>query len=354
MVVACNSILGNDPVSVWTADGGRVGAAGSSGANGGDGGLVAVGGSSALGGGGANASGGGGTSAAAGDEAGGSSGTDFGVAGEAGASTCGSGQLFCNGGCVAANSPANCGSCGNVCTGNCGVSISADMQTLPANWQFNGTAKWASGSGGAAGAGGTNAGSAVLVAAHSVAASGTVVYTNPVIAEDYTATFQFRMGLGGGSERSNGMGFMMETNGPTAVGMRSGGLGISGLSGYGVEFDIYNNNHCGDTSDDHVGVDLLTLCNPSLDTTPTSLYASSVVNFLDLADAQWHSATIILHAGAVSVSVDGTAFAHQALTGWTPGTAYYYGFGAATGPNIGGYQAEIKGVSITFLQPTCL
>ena len=340
LVAACNAIVGNAPVSL-VAKGGSSG-----GGNGG----VDVGGSAAglVAGGNASIAGGG---------AGGSSGTESSLAGEssAGSSGCEEGQIRCGGACIPWNDPNNCGSCGNSCAdGNCGVSIAANMQTQPSGWLFNGTAKWSgTGSGGAAGAAG-DMGSAVLVAAHSIAAAGTVVYAHPVIAEDFTATFQFRIGLGGGSERSNGMGFMIETNGPTAVGQRSGGLGISGLTGYGVEFDIYNNNHCGDTNNDHVGIDLLTMCNPSLDTTPTSLYASQVTNFFDLADAQWHAATITLHAGAFSVSVDNNALANQGLVGWVPGTAYYYGFGAATGPNIGGYQAEVKDLNIAFPQPTCL
>jgi Bacterial lectin len=307
VVAACNAILGNDPVSLWEAE---AGSGGSDGAR--DAGLL--------------------TDGTAGDSS--ASATDSGLVAEgatgdssASDSGCEGGQILCDGGCIPWNGSANCGSCGNSCVDEiCGVSIAASMQTQPSGWLFNGTATLSDGGVGA------DSGSAVLVPAGTISADGTVVYAHPIVADE----------------------FMMETNGPTAVGANGGGLGISGLTGYGVEFDIYDNMHCGDTNSNHVGIDLLPMCNASLDTTPTSLYASDVTSFLDLADAQWHSATITLQAGAFFVAIDGNALANQALTGWTPGVAYYYGFGAATGPNVGGYQAEVKDVNIVFPQPTCL
>lgn len=346
LIGACNALLGTDSVASWNGDAEADGQRGSAGPDGGppD--------SSHLEEGAADAS----------------VALDTGVTGDAGAMDsgqaveagmgCDGGEMLCDGGCVPRNDPANCGSCGNSCGGGvCGASIAASMQTKPSAWLFNGAAAWSDG-GAATDAGlGVDAGvagSAVLVPVGAVGVAGTVVYADPIVADAFTTTFQFRMGFGGGSERANGMGFMLEANGPTAVGRMGGGLGISGLTGYGVELDIYDNMDCGDTNDDHVGIDSLPLCDPSLDSTPTSLYASQVTNFLDLGDAQWHSATVTLQAGAFSVAVDGTQFASQALTGWTPGVAYYYGFGAAMGPNIPGYQAEVRDVSIVFPQPTCL
>jgi hypothetical protein len=335
LVVACNTLLRVDPVSLWDGDGeadGQGGGVDASDSGARDSSLVADGG------------------------AGDSSVTDSSNVAEGESSTgCEGGQILCNGGCIPWNDPANCGSCGNSCAdGMCGLSIAASMQTRPSGWLFNGAAALSDAGVGSDAGDASVAGSAILVPKGSVGVEGTVVYSHPIVAEAFTASFQFRMGFGGGSERANGMGFMLETNGPTAVGSGGGGLGISGLTGYGVELDIYNNMNCGDTNNDHIGIDLLPPCEPCVDTTPTSLYASQVTNFVDLGDAQWHSATVTLQAGAVSVAIDGNALANSALTGWTPGVAYFYGFGAAMGPNIPGYQAEVKDVSIVFPQPTCL
>ena len=58
---------------------------------------------------------------------------------------------------------------------------------------------------------------------------------------------------------------------------------MTGLTGYGFELDIHDNGTCGDTSDDHVGVDALTLCSASQGT-PTSLASQDITATLDLGD----------------------------------------------------------------------
>ncbi|MGH7298246.1 MAG: lectin-like domain-containing protein, partial [Polyangiaceae bacterium] len=138
------------------------------------------------------------------------------------------------------------------------------------------------------------------------------------------------------------------------------GLGMTGLGGYGVELDIYDNAVCGDTSGDHVGVDDLSLCDPS-EGTPTSLAETDVSATVDLADAHWHAAEITLAQGAVSVSVDGAVVeSGVALPGLQVGAPYYFGFAAGTGGLVpagggpGGYRQEVKDVVITFPTPRCL
>lgn len=263
---------------------------------------------------------------------------------EASPSACTGVQIMCNGSCVdPTTDPNHCGGCNTACgSGLCGTTVAADMSSPPAGWTFNGTAAWYS-----------SAPSARMTAANAASATGTVIYGHAIATDQFTASFQFRMGEGGGG-RDDGMAFMIESAGPTAIGVGNGSFGMGGLGGYGVELDIYDNSQCGDTSDDHVGVDSLSACGGGL---PTSLFASDLTGAIDLADTEWHTATVSLAASAISVSVDTKAFARNvALTGFASGTPYYYGFSGATGgvsPN-GGYQTEVKAVTITFPTPRCL
>jgi hypothetical protein len=261
--------------------------------------------------------------------------------------TCAGVEILCNGSCVnPTNDPNHCGGCGTSCSsGLCGTSIAADMSSSPAGWRFNGSAVWDS-----AGP------SARMTAASAAGATGTVIYAHPVVTDDFTVSFQFRIGANGGG-RYDGMGFMIESTGPTAVGGTNGSLGMGGLGGYGVELDVYDNGQCSDTSADHVGVDSLSSCAASTGL-PTSLFASGdLTSTINLADAKWHAVTVSLSSGAMSVTIDASSVASNvSLTGFAPGTPYYYGFSGATGglaPN-GGIQTEVKAVTMTFPTPRCL
>jgi hypothetical protein len=221
------------------------------------------------------------------------------------------------------------------------------MSGQPSRWRFNGTAQydgWQR--------------SAVLTAANVLFQAGSVVYENPVVVDGFVAGFQFRMGYGGGT-RSDGMGFMFQTSGPTAVGGNGGALGMLGLSGYGVELDIYDNGGCGEASGDHVGVDSLASCSNNSGL-PESLSSTDVSSVFDLADGNWHTATVSLGGGALSLVVDDVGVLKGvALPGYVPNTPAYLGFGGATGGLVdssgnGGYRTEVKGVSITFPSPRCL
>ncbi len=196
-----------------------------------------------------------------------------------------------------------------------------------------------------------------MTAANAASAIGTVIYTHPVTLDSFTASFQFRIGEGGGG-RYDGMGFMIETTGPNAVGGPNSLLGMGNLGGYGVEFDLYNNGQCGDSSSDHIGIDQLETCGSTM---PTSLFVKDMTGTLDIADTSWHETTVQLAGSAMSVTVDGNAVASSVqLTGFTPGApdagTAYFGFSGATGGNApnGGMQMEVKDVTITFQTPRCL
>jgi hypothetical protein len=270
--------------------------------------------------------------------------------GDADAGACPPGRILCGSTCVDPTSdPSNCNGCGNVChTGLCGAALSATMQTQPTGWTFNGTATY------------SDAGpSASMTVPNVLNQAGSVIYRNTIAVDDFTANFAIRIGYGGGS-RNDGMGFTIQKTGPTALAGPGEGLAMTGLDGYGVEFDIYENAGCGDVSNDHVGVDSLANC-PEASPLPTSLFSADLTGLIDIADAQWHQVVVTLQGGAMSVHVDGTlAVSSVALTGFVPGTSYYFGFAGATGgltggpDGGGGYQTEVKDVAIAFPTPRCL
>jgi hypothetical protein len=270
--------------------------------------------------------------------------------GEAGGpAPCADGGIRCGGGCVDPTDPSNCNGCGNACTsGICGTTITAALMTAPSLWSFNGSAFFNS-----------FAPSAELTREAVNDQAGTFVYSNPVNVDSVSVAFEFRIGLNGGT-RSDGTGFMLEQTGSTAVGQAGGGLGMAGLAGYGVELDIYDNAECGDTSNDHVGADSLTLCD-AMEGTPTSLQEQDVSSMLDLADTHWHSALVTIASSLVTVAIDGTTVInHAALAGLQAGAPYYIGFAGGTGGLVtadggsGGYRQEVRDIVVTFPTPQCL
>ena len=208
----------------------------------------------------------------------------------------------------------------------CAASLAADMASRPEGWSFNGDAFWDA-----------EALSTVLTEAwHNQA--GTLVYRNPIAADAFTATFEFRLG------RGDGLGFMLETTGETAVGPHGGSLGMLGLEGYGIELDTYHNFDCGDRDGNHVGVDDLAEHCSSL---------SQVASDVRLDDGAFHTAQIELDEGAVSVSIDGEPLIQRfVIDGFPVGSTFFYGFAAGTGDAV--ERQEIRNVNITFPAPRCL
>jgi hypothetical protein len=241
----------------------------------------------------------------------------------------------CGNACVDTKTDTNhCGSCGNVCGGGttCGTSFTAFTGTQSANWTNNGSANYDTGD------------SAALLTDTNNGEAGTWVYNHAIYVDDVVVQFDFYVGGGNGAD---GLAMMFETNGANALGTLGGGLGVAGLSGFGVEMDYYNNSECGDASANHMAIDSLTTCG---DGPPTTLAENDSPGFT-IADGNWH--TVIVHVvnGAFTVTADGNSeFSAYSASGWSNGN-YYLGFGGGTG-GLNNNQL-VRNVSVKFAGGHC-
>ena len=101
---------------------------------------------------------------------------------------------------------------------------------------------------------------------------------------------QFKMNFGtnsgaGGSASpgADGIMFVMQTDGPTALGLQGEGLGFAGFSpSLGIEFDTYWNQNMGDITADHIGI----MTNGSVNHNLETSLAGPVTATSDIADIE--------------------------------------------------------------------
>ncbi len=230
----------------------------------------------------------------------------------------------------------NCGACGTACaSGRCGSFIAASFAQQPVDWTFNGSARWD----------GTSLSGVLTDAANSLA--GTIVYSAPVVIDEFDLTFSFQIGGGSGAD---GMAFAVSGAGATSLGGGGGALGVASLPGWGVELDTYDNNNgaCGDSDGNHVAVDDLAACGMGQ---PTSLAVAPAP--FALRDTGAHAAHVVLKNGLVTVSLDGQLVLDSvALPGFQAGQQRWLLFGAGTGGLND--RHEVRNVAIQFPSPRCL
>jgi len=241
-------------------------------------------------------------------------------------------------------------------SGISGTSLSAFTGTQTSGWDLNGNAYYDSS---------TN--TAVLTDATATVESGTGFYQDPIVADSFTLSFDFVFTTINGN--ADGMMFLLANGSATGVGSGYGGMGGLGLTGYGVELDIFNNGPCDGGNGNHAGIDVLSACGtnagvPTPVATSANLFDSTLPNngVGVLSDGTWRTATVQLSSGQLSVSITdstGTPVAvgnlqNVSLPGFTSGTPYYFGFSAGTGSDGMASRAEIRNVSLTFPTAHCL
>jgi hypothetical protein len=246
---------------------------------------------------------------------------------------CGEGTTYCNGDCVNTDVDANnCGACGNVCaSGKCSTSLVADLYTQTSSWSYNGDATT------------DFANQSALLTDAQPGQLGTIFYKFPIEIDEFVLSFQFRIGGGNGAD---GMAFAMQSDGGTAVGIGGGGLGVTGLTGYGVELDTFDNpGSCDDPGFNHLGIDLLDECN--MLGMPTSIFSNPNVPF-NIDDNQWHIVHLSLEPGGMKVWLDNMPYITTpvALPDFTPGTPYYLGFGASGGSQSNKHEVRALAMSV--------
>jgi hypothetical protein len=248
-----------------------------------------------------------------------------------------------------------CGEAGPcACGRRCGSEIRSlwpDDPTDPkkAGWTFSGDAGFDP----------TNL-SAVLIPALMTDQSGTLMYNNKIWIDGEGTTlisFRFRLNYmlqGDPANPADGFGFMFSTANEPGDGLSGGGLGMAGLGGYGVEFDLYRNPGCYDTVAPHIAFDTLEAC-PGVQTIDQVWTqdpdASLSQNYVD---ALWHTMTISHHdTYLVDISIDQVPLVSNEPLFPNGFQGYYIlGFGAGDGQLT--LRMEVGEIDIQFPYPRCL
>ena len=227
-------------------------------------------------------------------------------------------------------------------SGHCGTMFTGFDGSDTPTWRLNGSATYD-----------PTSQSVVLMPAGALYTAGTAVYEDAITTDSFDVTFDFRLDTSSG--RAEGLTFMIETTGNAAVGAVGGGMGAAGLGGYGVENDLWDSAGCsGDKNGNHVGIDTLDVTCMGDQQYPTPVSTSPSLAF-DLGDGTWRTEVVHVVDGVASVSIDGAAVTklqNVHLPGFVSGTAYFYGFGAASGGLAA--RREIRNVQVTFPTPRCL
>jgi len=248
---------------------------------------------------------------------------------------CTEGQSQCNGDDVQVCSEGmwvtstTCSSTGQTCA----IEYDAFDGSQPQDWTMNGSATYDAND------------SAAQLTDTNEGEAGSWVFNRPITVDDVTFQFDFYSGGGTGAD---GIAFMLQSDGATALGAYGGGLGVAGLDGFGVEMDEYDNDECLDASNDHIAIDSLATCG---DGVPTSLVENDSPG-ITIADGNWHTVVVQVTNESFSVSADGTdQFGSYAVTGWSNGP-WYFGFGGGTGGLANVHL--VRNVKVTFTAPRCL
>ena len=184
------------------------------------------------------------------------------------------------------------------------VEDSVDLAT----WHFEGSAQWDS------------ANSWVQLTTPTQNQAGTAFQTSATVdADNVSIEFAFYVSGGSGADGIS-LTALDTTRMTTYVGGAGGGIGYMGLPGWSVEVDTYFNDGADPTSADHVSVHL------------DGDYYSPVAwaALPEMEDNNWHQMSVTVSGTWMTVTIDGTTWLDQTISGLTAFPAYV-GFTGATG-----------------------
>jgi hypothetical protein len=160
--------------------------------------------------------------------------------------------------------------------------------------------------------------------------------TRQRVVNGFRCRFAFRIsGLGGGG--ADGLAFVVQNAGVSALGRGGGGLGYEGIpNSLAVEFDTWQNSDLGDTSDNHISVHTLGTQPNSADA--RSLRKSTTSTAIpNLSDGAIHRVSILYLKGIFRIDVDNSVAPVLSVPVDLSGTlrlddgSAFVGFTAATG-----------------------
>ena len=145
-------------------------------------------------------------------------------------------------------------------------------------------------------------------------------FTNTSFSNINSFTAEFDIKIGWGSE-ADGMTFGWVSD-PSANTDGGGYLGFSGLDGYAIEFDTYDNGSWDSGDSNHIAL---------IQDTPANPLTQTNISAFNLSDETYRHVLVDFDSGVISVDIDGTNYINDyTIAGYTPFDGYF-GFTASTG-----------------------
>jgi len=213
-----------------------------------------------------------------------------------------------------------------------GVNIyQPDFSTQQAGWSLNGNSSF----------GTVNSATALILNPSTASQVGSAFWSEKLtLPSDGSFSAFFTFQIDQNTSRADGLTFMIQQSGKTAIGAMGGGLGYSGMSGtsIAVEFDTYQN--AGDPDANHIALDLNGDVSHS-----TGVYASINKSTIDIADSKlkyvWidYNGSSKLFEVRISTLNSRPSTASISTTSYNLGTMFsnknvYVGFSAGTGGSV--------------------
>jgi hypothetical protein len=166
------------------------------------------------------------------------------------------------------------------------------------------------------------------------------IWNNTIINLNQNFDIQARLYFGATDNGADGLAFVLQSNGLTAIGEHGGGIGYSKMPGasFAIEFDTYQNTEAwfntGDPAADHIG--FMKNGNAYHTSANGPVLAAPVVLPANIENNQWHNARFVWNAATKTMTVHFLNNTYT-YTGYIVNTIFggnplvYWGFTASTG-----------------------